>query len=89
MAMAGAYSREDEAEADRGAVSLLAQAGLDGDGLAAFFRRLAAKPSAMPEWLNTHPDSLARAQAVEAARTKPGAPALTPEQWAAVKGICG
>lgn len=89
MALAGAYSRDDEAEADRGAVTLLARAGLDGNGLAAFFRRLAAKPSQVPVWLNTHPDSLARAQAVEALKTTEGAPALTPEQWAALKGICG
>lgn len=89
MALAGAYSREDEAEADRGAVALLARAGLSADGLAAFFRRMAEQPSAVPAWLSTHPDSQARAQAVEAQHTKPGAPALTAEQWAAVKGICG
>lgn len=89
MALAGAYSREDEAAADAGAVALLSQAGLDAAGLAAFFRRLAEKPSHVPSWLGTHPDSLARAQAVAAAAAKPGAAALTPEQWAAVKGICG
>lgn len=89
MALAGAYSRDDEAEADRGAIALLARAGLDGDGLAAFFRRLAAKPSHVPAWLSTHPDSLLRAQAIEAFGTRTGTAALTPEQWAAVKGICG
>lgn len=89
MALAGAYSREDEAAADRGAVALLAQADLDGGGLASFFRRLANKPSQLPLWLNTHPDSLARAQAVEALHKGAGAPALTPEQWAALQGICG
>lgn len=89
VALAGAYSRDDEAEADRGAVALLSRAGLSTDGLAAFFRRLADQPSTLPAWLSTHPDSLARAQAVEAQRITPGAPALTPEQWAAVKGICG
>lgn len=89
MALAGAYSREDEAEADHGAVTLLSRAGLDAHGLAAFFRRLAAEPSKMPAWLSTHPDSLARAQAVEAAAPKSGTPALDPGQWAAVKGICG
>lgn len=89
IALAGAYSREDESEADRGAVALLARAGLDVDGLAAFFRRLAAKPSGVPAWLSTHPDSLVRAQAIEAFGSRTGAQALTPEQWAAVKGICG
>lgn len=89
MALAGTYSREDEAEADRGAVALLGAAGLDGDGLSAFFRRLASKPSNVPQWLNTHPDSDARAQAVDALRTHTGGPALSPEQWAALKGVCG
>ncbi|MCR6631547.1 MAG: M48 family metallopeptidase [Magnetospirillum sp.] len=88
MALAGAYSREDEAAADRGAVALLADAGLDAQGLATFLRRLAAHPNGLPQWLNSHPDSAARAQAVEAA-AKAGAPALGPEQWAALKGICG
>jgi predicted Zn-dependent protease len=89
MALAGAYSREDEAAADRGAMELLARAGLDGEGLAAFFRRLADQPTQVPEWLSTHPDSLARARAVEAMQGTRGAPALTPEQWDALKGICG
>lgn len=89
MALAGAYSREDEAEADRGAVTLLSQAHVDAHGLAGFFRRLTAEPSKIPSWLSTHPDSLARAQAVEALAGTAGAPALTPDQWTAVKEICG
>lgn len=89
MTLAGAYSREDESAADRGAVELLTRAGMDGRGLVSFFRRLADQPSRMPTWLSTHPDTLARARAVEAQDGKPGVPALTPEQWAAVKGICG
>lgn len=89
MAMAGAYSRDDEAAADAGAVALLHKAGLDERGLAAFFRRLADKPGGVPVWLSTHPDSGERARAVEALGGNPGAPALTPEQWTALKGICG
>ncbi|MGE5516320.1 MAG: M48 family metallopeptidase [Bacteroidota bacterium] len=89
MAMAGAYSREDEAAADRGAVDLLTRAGMDSDGLSAFFRRLASEPNHMPEWLSTHPDTLARAEAVDALRTRTGAPALSPGQWTMLKRICG
>lgn len=89
MALAGAYSRDDEAAADAGAVALLDQAGLDAGGLAAFFRRIAALHAAPPLWLSTHPDPMARAQAVEKAGARPGPPALTADQWAALRGICG
>jgi predicted Zn-dependent protease len=88
MTLAGAYSRDDEAAADRGAVALLAQAGMGARGLAAFFHRLADKPTALPAWLGTHPEPAARAASIEA-QANPGTPALTPEQWAALKGICG
>ncbi|NFV80251.1 M48 family metallopeptidase [Magnetospirillum aberrantis] len=94
MAMAGAYSRDDESAADAGAVTLLTQAGIGTQGLAAFFRRLDDGPPGLTGWLSTHPDSRARAQAVETQggeRQAPAAtrPALEPEQWAAIKGICG
>ncbi len=89
MALAGAYSREDEAAADAGAVALLTRAGMGSGGLAAFFRRLDDRPAMIPAWLSTHPDSQARAQAVERAGSAGSAPALAPEQWAALKAICG
>ncbi|HLO76138.1 MAG TPA: M48 family metallopeptidase [Magnetospirillum sp.] len=88
MALAGAYSREDETDADMGAVTLLTKAGLDAHGLAAFFIRIAGESSRIPAWLSTHPDSMARAKAVEAASLPSGPPAMTPDQWQAVKHIC-
>lgn len=88
MMLAGAYSRDDEAAADRGAAELLGKAGLGTEGLAAFFRRVANDDGLMPDWLSSHPDPHSRAQAVEAAGRPPSAPALTPPQWAALKGIC-
>lgn len=90
MALSGAYSRDDEAAADAGAVALLTQAGIGAQGLADFFRRLDDHPAGMVGWLATHPDSLARARAVEAlAPAMDTTPALSAEQWATVKGICG
>lgn len=87
--LAGAYSREDEAQADLGAVAMLDRAGIASEGLARFFDRLAGYDAA-PEWLSTHPESSARAAAIRAsARVTATAPALNPAQWADLKGICG
>lgn len=87
--LAGAYSREDEAQADRGAVRMLDRAGIASEGLARFFDRLAKHGSA-PEWLSTHPDSSARAAAIRSeTRATATAPSLSPEQWGELKGICG
>ena len=88
MLLAGAYSRDDEAAADRGAAELLGKAGLGTHGLAAFFRRVAKTDGMMPDWLSSHPDPISRAQAVEAVGRPATGPALTPRQWAALKGIC-
>lgn len=89
MALAGAYSRDDEAAADRGAVELLGKAGIGTSGLAGFFRRVAKQDGGIPEWLSSHPDPEARARAVEAS-ARPGLPpALPARQWKALKGICG
>lgn len=89
MMLAGAYSRDDEAAADRGAAELLGKAGLGTGGLAAFFRRVAKHDGILSDWLSSHPDSESRAKAVEAAGRPSSAAALTPRQWAALKGICG
>lgn len=90
--LSGAYSRDDEAAADRGAVRLLDAAGIPAAGMADFFRRIAereAKGGGLPEWLSTHPDPEARAAAIAAASHPAGAsPALPAEQWAALKAIC-
>ncbi len=86
VALAGAYSREDESAADAGAAELLARVGMEGQGLAAFFRKLEA-PGLMPAWLSTHPDPEMRARAMDAL-ARPGAPALTESQWQALKAIC-
>lgn len=91
-ALAGAYSREDEAAADLGAVALLETAGIGTEGLALFFRRLETmegRQGQLLAWLGTHPDSASRAAAIEA-RRRPAAhlPALSEADWRAVKSIC-
>jgi len=87
LALANAYSREDEDEADRGALRLLAAAGIGSDGLAGFFHR-AARTDRVPRWLSDHPQAQARAAALDAARVPGREPALPPEQWAALASIC-
>ncbi len=79
------YSREDEAAADALARRMLTRAGYGTAGMGAFFQRL-AEQEGIPEMLSSHPDSATRAQAsgaIPATR-----PALTPEEWQAVKAMC-
>lgn len=65
------YSREDEAEADRLAVQNVYDAGIDPNGLAAFFETLLreeknGKPSRLETMLSTHPPTSQRIAAVRA-----------------------
>lgn len=84
------FSRDDEAEADRGALELLERAQIPSNGLSAFFARLEATEGRVPEWLSSHPSSARRAQAT-AASIEPGRalrPALSPEAWRALQRAC-
>lgn len=87
------YSRDAEAEADARGQEILQSLGLSSQGMAPFFRRLAAhEPEAGPaksvmEFLSTHPDSLRRADASEA-RAQPGRPAFTAAEWQAIRAAC-
>jgi predicted Zn-dependent protease len=50
------YGRDQELEADREGVRLMAQAGLPPEALASFFEKLRAKEAIrMPELISTHP----------------------------------
>lgn len=88
VALAGAYSRDDEAAADQGAAYLLSRSGIGTHGMAEFFRRIATKDGSMPEWLSTHPDSLARARTIEALAPTTGIAALPSQRWDDLKAIC-
>jgi predicted Zn-dependent protease len=78
------YSRQAEAAADQSALETLRAAGLRADGLGRFIARLGG--DAVPAFLSDHPGNADRAAAL---RVSPnGRAALTPESWAAVKGLC-
>lgn len=86
------YSREAEAEADATGLEILKRAGIGAHGFVALWDRMrnregkggAVKPPAL---LSTHPDSDARATLARAAR-QTGTPALTAEEWLALRAIC-
>lgn len=85
------YSRDAEAEADFGALTMLESAGLSGDGLALFFSRLAEQEGDLTDaltFLSTHPSSAARSDAA-AARAVKGEPGLSDADWAALREACG
>ena len=68
------HNREQETEADRIGLELMARAGYQPRAAATFFQKLArAAPSSGPSWLSSHPQSEARALDVQAysARVQP------------------
>jgi predicted Zn-dependent protease len=84
-----AFSRDAEREADAFGVDLMLKAGGNPAGLAGFFTGAAADPGAFA-WITSHPANAEREQAIrEAVRNRPPpTPALTPEQWTALRAIC-
>lgn len=91
VGLALAYSRELEREADDGALALLAGAGIPSAAFAGFFERVQAEHAAgpgVPSWLRTHPATEERIGHIRAAATEGGTPALSVEEWAALRGIC-
>lgn len=90
------YGRAAESEADARGQQLLHKQGLSSRGMASFFARLGGEAertgdddlSQVAEFASTHPDSIRRARVARAAE-RPGAVALTPAEWAAVKAGCG
>lgn len=83
------YSRDDEWAADEGAVRRLRHAGISTAGLASFFARLESDAGAeVPEILSSHPSSALRKQVAQAAAGAGTTPAMSEEEWRAVKGAC-
>jgi beta-barrel assembly-enhancing protease len=64
------FTREDEAAADRGAVTRLHRLGASHAGLVTFFERIEKLQGAYegPAWLSTHPNSAERVRALKALR---------------------
>jgi predicted Zn-dependent protease len=85
------YTREDELAADRVGAALLNRAGLRGDGLVTFFRRLESErqgQAGLPRLLSTHPLTEERIARLETLATGAG-PAMSKSEWAALRAICG
>ncbi len=101
--VAQSYSREAEREADRIALETLAKAGINPDGLARAFQHMAqqrdkdAKATEteqtafgrMTYYLRSHPYLADRVKSAKAAAKPELPPALAPDQWQALKQICG
>ena len=91
VGLALAYSRDLEREADDGALALLDKAGISAAPFAGFFERLQAEHAAgshVPSWLATHPATEERIEHIRAAAKAGGTPALSAEEWAALRQIC-
>lgn len=88
--MQSAFSRDAEREADSFGVDLMLRAGGDPVGLARFFDDAPSGGPGALAWIASHPANAEREQAIrQSAEGRPRAgPALTPEQWTALRAIC-
>lgn len=84
------YSRDMERAADANGVAYLRASGLRSDGLAAFFAMMEKRDGSVSpavEFLSDHPRT--REREWQNQGSAQGASALTAQQWAAVRGMCG
>jgi beta-barrel assembly-enhancing protease len=97
------YTRSQEARADRVAIAMMGDAGLDPAALARAFERLktfdndekderpapkAIRDMRIPEWLKSHPDIDNRIVRARAAAKPARTVALSDEAWATVRAAC-
>jgi len=84
------FSRDDERDADRGALERLDRAHISHEGFAAFFERLQAKTDAIPAWMSSHPASAERITNIRSSGPPKGetTPALSAHDWTALKSGC-
>jgi len=84
------FSRDDERDADRGALERLDRAHVSHEGFAAFFERLQAKTDVIPAWMSSHPASAERIASIRHSGASKAAtrPALSPAEWNALKDGC-
>ncbi len=85
------YGRAAEREADRVGVTMLNKADIRGGGLAEFFRRLgrddAEGEPGVTRYISTHPPSAERAGEIDTRAVGQG-PAMSAEEWQALRAIC-
>ena len=85
------YGRAAEREADRVGVAMLNKADIRGVGLVAFFQRVGKEMGGdsrgVMRYLGTHPPTGERAADIEARAVGRG-PAMTAEEWRALRTIC-
>lgn len=81
------FSRDQERDADRRAVELLARARLPATGLGTFFAGLAAEPGGVPAIVSTHPPGAERSAALAALLEARGAWPVEPLalDWDAIR----
>lgn len=88
------FSRDDELEADRGAVAMLKAAGISRKGFADFFSRLRKTEGAIadkiPELISTHPTNQKRIDLILNSElpSEKNQPALSPAEWTAIREAC-
>ncbi len=95
LVIGASYGRRAEAEADTAAVEILGAADISTAGLAAFFRKLTEKENSaagelvpLLELISSHPRSGSRAGAEERKKNAATRPALSVQEWRALKTIC-
>ncbi len=94
--IAAGYSRRAEHEADAEAIEALARADISPLATATFFERLADREKSLGRvavglsYISTHPMSEDRQNnfRASAVRGKRYVPALSPQEWKALKNIC-
>lgn len=85
------YSRDVEAGADLFSVRLMNKIGADARALGTILGRIAGEDLPVISIILDHPQTKDRAAAIEAAAgsARAAKPVLAPEEWTALKGICG
>lgn len=88
------YMREDEEEADREGLRLLARSGFDPGAMASMLRRLEAAGGSGPEslsWLDSHPAPARRIRLLEKiplTAASAAAPAISSHEWEGLQHTC-
>ncbi len=91
------YTRDAEREADDLAIELMRKAKIDPRGLASFFESISSAPAAASSkkglgWgsmLSTHPGMGERIEKIKKLETGETEPALSADDWRALRAICG